>query len=157
MLVVGASLARAFGIVGAANLVRYRSKIDDPKDAGVMLCSLAVGLAAGVGAYGLSVFAAVFIVGSLAVIESFEPKTVKRFLLHVKIGGDAASLRPKVEAVLQRLRLKHELRTTSDEELGYEVGVPLEMETDRITDLIAKSCQRGHDLSVEWEQKKAKE
>ena len=33
MLVVGASLARAFGIVGAANLIRYRSKIDDPKDA----------------------------------------------------------------------------------------------------------------------------
>src|SRR5262245_31640675 len=28
MLVVGASLARAFGIVGAANLIRYRSKID---------------------------------------------------------------------------------------------------------------------------------
>ena len=37
MLVVGASLARAFGIVGAANLIRYRSKIDDPKDAVVML------------------------------------------------------------------------------------------------------------------------
>jgi hypothetical protein len=33
MLVVGASLARAFGIVGAANLIRYRSKIEDPKDA----------------------------------------------------------------------------------------------------------------------------
>ena len=49
MLVVGASLARAFGIVGAANLIRYRSKIDDPKDAGVMLCALAVGLASGVG------------------------------------------------------------------------------------------------------------
>src|SRR5918996_1107361 len=29
MLVVGASLARAFGIVGAANLIRYRSKIDE--------------------------------------------------------------------------------------------------------------------------------
>ena len=36
MLVVGASLARAFGIVGAAGLVRYRAKIEDPKDAGVM-------------------------------------------------------------------------------------------------------------------------
>ena len=34
MLVVGSSLARAFGIVGAAGLVRYRAKIDDPKDAG---------------------------------------------------------------------------------------------------------------------------
>ena len=57
MLVVGSSLARAFGIVGAASLIRYRSKIDDPKDAGVMLCCLAVGLASGVGLYGLAVFA----------------------------------------------------------------------------------------------------
>lgn len=47
MLVVGASLARAFGIVGAASLVRYRSKIDDPKDAGVMLSCLAIGLVNG--------------------------------------------------------------------------------------------------------------
>src|SRR5262249_40004496 len=54
MLVVGASLARAFGIVGAANLIRYRSKIDDPKDAVVMLCTLALGLASGVGLYALA-------------------------------------------------------------------------------------------------------
>src|SRR5436190_23277473 len=37
MIIVGSSLARAFGIVGAAGLVRYRAKIADPKDAGVML------------------------------------------------------------------------------------------------------------------------
>src|SRR5690349_14482163 len=49
MLVVGTSLARAFGIVGAAGLVRYRAKVNDPKDAGVMLSTLAVGLATGVG------------------------------------------------------------------------------------------------------------
>ena len=49
MIVVGASMARAFGIVGAASLIRYRSKISDPKDAGVMLMTLGVGLAAGVG------------------------------------------------------------------------------------------------------------
>ena len=47
MLIVGASLARAFGIAGAANLIRYRAKIEDPKDAVVMLSTLAVGLACG--------------------------------------------------------------------------------------------------------------
>ena len=57
MLVVGASLARAFGIVGAAGLIRYRAKIEDPKDAGVMLCTLAIGLASGVGLYLPVVFA----------------------------------------------------------------------------------------------------
>jgi hypothetical protein len=39
MLIVGASLARAFGVVGVAGLVRYRAKVNDPKDAGVMLAS----------------------------------------------------------------------------------------------------------------------
>ena len=51
MLVVGNSLSRAFGIVGAAGLIRYRSNIADPKDAVVMLSSLAAGLPVGVGLY----------------------------------------------------------------------------------------------------------
>ena len=54
MLVVGSSLARAFGIVGAANLIRYRAKIDDPKDAVVMLSTLSLGLCCGVELYGLA-------------------------------------------------------------------------------------------------------
>ena len=57
MLIVGSSLARAFGIVGVASLIRYRAKIDDPKDAVVMLASLTLGLACGVELYGLAVFA----------------------------------------------------------------------------------------------------
>ena len=61
MLVVGSSLARAFGIVGAAGLVRYRAKVDDPKDAGVMLSTLAVGLASGVGLWVLAIFGTAFI------------------------------------------------------------------------------------------------
>src|SRR6478752_9415717 len=73
MLVVGTSLARAFGIVGAAGLVRYRAKVNDPKDAGVMLSTLAVGLATGVGQYVMAVLSAVFILMALWVIESFEP------------------------------------------------------------------------------------
>src|SRR5438094_493757 len=81
MLVVGTSLARAFGVVGAAGLVRYRSKIEDPKDAGVMLSTLAIGLATGVGLWMLAIFATVFILGLLWIVESFEPKATHPFLL----------------------------------------------------------------------------
>ena len=87
MLVVGASLARAFGIVGAASLVRYRSKIDDPKDAGIMLSCLAIGLASGVGIYWVATFATFFILAVVWVLESLEPKTRKEFLLKVKVPG----------------------------------------------------------------------
>lgn len=153
MLVVGASLARAFGIVGAANLIRYRSKIEDPKDAVVMLCALAVGLAAGVGLYALGVFSTVFLVAALWVIESFEPATGKSFDLKVKLGDKTDELRPQIEAILSRYKLKYEIRTTSDEEVCYDVQVPLELKTDRITNAILKLDPEGH-ASVDWTDKK---
>ena len=155
MLVVGASLARAFGIVGVASLIRYRSKIDDPKDAVVMLCGLAVGLASGVGLYALAAFSTAFLVAALWVIESFE-KGMKAFDLKIKIGKDTDSFREKFEELLRRYRLKFELRTSSDEEVCYDVEVPLEFRTDRVTNAILKLDPDGH-ASVEWtEKKKAK-
>ena len=111
MLVVGSSLARAFGIVGAAGLVRYRAKIEDPKDAGVMLSTLAVGLAAGVGLWMLAVFSTGFILVVLGIIESFEPKTTLSFELEIK-AKDPAALKPKIEELLRRAKLEHEMRTT---------------------------------------------
>jgi hypothetical protein len=78
MLVIGDSLARAFGIVGAAGLIRYRAKIKDPKDAGVMLSTLGLGLASGVGMYALAAFAALFLLLLLWIIESHAPSREDR-------------------------------------------------------------------------------
>jgi uncharacterized membrane protein YhiD involved in acid resistance len=152
MLVVGASLARAFGIVGAANLIRYRSKIDDPKDAVVMLCTLAVGLASGVGLYALAVVSTAFIAGALWVIESFEAP-LRHFELKIKAGDDTDSLRPKIEDILRRYQLKFELRTSSDEEVCYDVHVPFEIQTDRVSNTILRLDRDGH-AAVEWAEKK---
>jgi hypothetical protein len=155
MLVVGTSLARAFGIVGVASLIRYRSKIDDPKDAVVMLCALSVGLAAGVGLYALSFFATAFIVLALYIIESFEPETQKNFELKVKLGSETDKLRPKVERILSRYRIEFEIRTASDEELSYDVKLPLQTETDPITDALLALDPEGHG-AVNWGEKKEK-
>jgi len=155
MLVVGASLARAFGIVGAANLIRYRSKIDDPKDAVVMLCSLAVGLASGVGLWRLAIFSTAFLVAALWVIESFEPESVKQFSLSVKKSDQSDEMRKKVEAVLRRHHLEWEIRTLADEEISYNVQVPVDMSTDPISESIAKLDPDGH-IALEWDEKKKK-
>ena len=154
MLVVGASLARAFGIVGVASLIRYRSKIDDPKDAGVMLCALSVGLASGVGLYALAAFSTVFLVAALWIMESYEQK-LQRFDLKIKAGKDTDGLRPKFEKILRRFELKFELRTSSDEEVCYDVLVPIDTPTDRVSNAILELDPDGH-ASVEWIDKKAK-
>jgi len=155
MLVVGASLARAFGIVGAANLIRYRSKIDDPKDAVVMLGTLAVGLASGVGLYALTIFSTVFLGAALWLIESFEPRTFKHFDLKIKAGDDTDAMRPRFEAILKRFTLPFELRTSSDAEVCYDVQVPLDLQTDRVSNAILRLDPDGH-ASVEWAEKKPK-
>src|SRR5262245_29726305 len=123
MLVVGASLARAFGIVGAASLVRYRSKIEDPKDAGVMLSCLAIGLAAGVGIYWVAVLSTVFVMGVLWVLESFEPEPRRDFNLKIKTA-DSARLKEPIEVILRKHKVRHDLRTTSPEELCFSVDLP---------------------------------
>jgi uncharacterized membrane protein YhiD involved in acid resistance len=154
MLVVGASLARAFGIVGAANLIRYRSKIEDPKDAVVMLCTLAVGLSTGVGLYGLAIVGTLFIGFALWVIESFEPQT-RAFELAIKLGDKTAELRPQIEQVLRRFKTRYELRGAAPEEVVYVVTAPRELHTDRVSTALTELVADGSG-AVEWSERKAK-
>ena len=154
MLVVGASLARAFGIVGAANLIRYRAKIDDPKDAVVMLGTLTVGLASGVELYGLALFATLFILAVLWVVESFEPERKKTFDLKVT-ATDPSALRGDVEALLRRYHITYELRSAGPKELVYEADLPYNARTDRVSNAILL-LQPGSETEVVWEEKKKK-
>lgn len=151
MLVVGASLARAFGVAGAANLIRYRSKIDDPKDAVVMLCALSAGLASGVGLYGLAVIGTLFITLCLWIIESFEPQT-RLFELNIKLGAKTTDLRPKVEEILRRYKVRYELRTTSEENVVYMVTTPKSLRTDRVSNVMMELMPGGKG-AVEWTEK----
>lgn len=152
MLVVGASIARAFAVVGAASLVRYRAKIDDPKDAGVMLCALAIGLGAGVGLYALVTFSTAFMLVVMWVIESLEPKTKKSFELHVRTK-DSSALRAPIENLLRRQQIRYELRTSSQDELSYLVDIPYDRRTDRLSNAILALDESG-ETSVEWDEKK---
>ena len=154
MLIVGSSLARAFGIVGVASLIRYRAKIDDPKDATVMLASLSLGLACGVELYGLAVFATLFTLIVLWIVESLEPERRKTFELKV-IGPDPVALRHRIETILRRNEIQFELRTLGGKEIVYETQLPLTLSTDRIANAILAMGPDG-DTEVMWDERKKK-
>ena len=153
MLIVGASLARAFAIAGTAGLVRYRAKLDDPKDASVMLSCLAVGLASGVGLLFLAAGGAVFIVGVLWLLEWREPWPSKNFELKVSAKAPAA-LKTEVEALLIKHHIKYELRESTEEHIAYSAQVPQGRRTDRISEAIA-ALHGAEAVAVTWEEKKA--
>jgi uncharacterized protein DUF4956 len=152
MLIVGSSLARAFGIVGVASLIRYRAKIDDPKDAVVMLSTLSMGLCSGVELYGLAMFSTVFVLAILWVVESLEPEQSKTFDLKV-VAPEPSNLRAEVEAILRRSNVRFELRSAGAKDLVYETQLPFSVRTDRIANAILQ-LEPGGETEVSWEEKK---
>ena len=153
MLVVGASLARAFGIAGAANLIRYRAKIEDPKDAVVMLSALSVGLASGVGLFGIAAVGTGFLVLTLWIIEGFETH-VRTFLLTVKLGEGTSNRRAAVERILQRAKTVFELRTTADDELIYLVNADASVKTEELSAALSALAPKDEKTQIEWKEEK---
>ena len=55
IMVIGNNLARAFALVGALSIIRFRTVVKDTKDTAYIFWSLASGMAAGTGSYFLAI------------------------------------------------------------------------------------------------------
>lgn len=66
MLIVGSNIARAFSLVGALSIIRFRNAVKETRDVGFIFFTMAIGMAIGTRFYSLGVIAAIVI--SLAVI-----------------------------------------------------------------------------------------
>ena len=73
-IVIGDSVARAFSLVGALSIVRFRTVVDDTRDTAFVIFAVIVGMAAGAG---LVVQAAIAIplIGATAILLSRLPST----------------------------------------------------------------------------------
>lgn len=67
IMIIGNSLARAFALVGALSIIRFRTVVKDTKDTAYIFWSLAAGMASGTGSYFLAI-AGTFIITSIAFI-----------------------------------------------------------------------------------------
>jgi uncharacterized membrane protein YhiD involved in acid resistance len=61
IMVIGNNLARAFGLVGALSIIRFRTAIKDTMDIVYVFLALAIGMASGVGYHKLAVTGTVLI------------------------------------------------------------------------------------------------
>jgi len=162
MMVVGDSAARAFGIFAAASLVRFRTNIRDPKETTVLLVCLGVGLAAGVGRWDMAVILTLFVLLTLAVLESFERFQVFRSMeLSVqtrKVDTADRTLRGLFERHGFDYELRHIDREDEEEPMGkivYLVNLDPVTSTSKLSEEILSSDRDNID-SVEWDQKESK-
>ena len=61
MMIVGSSVARAFSLIGALSIIRFRNAVKETRDVGFIFFTMAIGMAVGTKFYLLAVIAAIVI------------------------------------------------------------------------------------------------
>jgi uncharacterized membrane protein YhiD involved in acid resistance len=161
MIIVGDNAARAFGIFAAVSLVRFRTNIRDPKEITVLLISLALGLASGVGRWDLALILAVFSLIVLWFLEWREPGLIFRSMELKVTTTNVASTQKALRQVFKQHGFDKELRAIdrqaspdSPGSIVYAVDVSPTVTTDDISaDILALEGQNVQ--GIEWDQKKS--
>lgn len=161
MLIVGDNTARAFAIFAAVSLVRFRTNIRDPKEITVLLISLALGLAAGVGRGDLGVALCLFALALLWLLEFREPQQIVRSMeLSIKTRNPEKT-QNVLKKIFKRLQLDAEVReiVPPDEKknigsITYYLNLRLNLTTDRLSDRILAADDDNIE-GIQWSKSKS--
>ena len=87
MVIIGNSLARAFGVAGAAGIVRFRTPVEDPKDTTILFLLIGLGMACGVGLLEVAALGTVFLCLVLVLLDRFGEAKARIMILSVVATG----------------------------------------------------------------------
>lgn len=139
ILVIGNNLARAFGLVGAMSIIRFRTAVRDVQDIVFIFFALTVGMAAGVGLNSVALIATVFICVVIVLLESvgFGRAPRLKHMLHVSYSGSADN-----ETRLQAALKKHARRI----QLTNIRNLPGKTDTEAFYHLSLRSVRKQSDF-----------
>lgn len=113
MLVVGSNIARAFALVGALSVIRFRNAIKETRDVGFIFLVMAIGMTTGTRFYLLAIAATVAICLVLLIMYKFNwfKLDVQRQVVKVQIPPEQA-FSARVEDVMISYCSEYELVST---------------------------------------------
>ena len=160
MLIVGDNTARAFAIFAAVSLVRFRTNIRDPKEVTVLLISLALGLATGVGRWDLGAILCIFALVLLWVLEFNESEQVFRSMELTVKSRNTEATQERLKKIFQRYKLEGEIRQIDPPDetnpvgcIMYYLNLRLNLSTDYLSDRIFDLDSENVE-GIQWSQKK---
>lgn len=160
MLIVGDNTARAFAIFAAVSLVRFRTNIRDPKEITVLLISLALGLASGVGRWELGVSLCLFALALLWLLEFNESDQVFRSMELTVKTRDPEYTQKILKKIFRGMKLDAEVRQFTppeeDKSVGsivYFLNLRLKLSTDFVSDRIMAADTQNIE-GIQWTKSK---
>lgn len=154
MIIIGNSLARAFGIAGAASIIRFRTPVEDPKDVTILFLLMGLGMSAGLGAFAVAGLGTAFLCLTLVALDVMAKQQTR--LMSIEIVADGRAFpSTRVEEVFARNHIVFEPREIAQAD---EVTVKYHAWLDPRMSLDDVSAQLMRDVSgltsVSWEHPK---
>lgn len=155
MIIIGNSIARAFGIAGAATIIRFRTPVDDPKDITIIFLLMGLGMAAGLGAFGVAGLGTAFLCALLLILDRLPTEQRPRAMIAdlSAEGRDFPTVR--VESVFARHGIHFEPRDVSqgkEAAVKYHVSIDTGVSLDELTTQLTAAGIK----SVAWKNPKKK-
>jgi hypothetical protein len=139
MLAIGDSLARGLGVFGAMAIIRFRTRIEDPRNVLFLFAALSSGLAVGVYGFTISLVGTViFCLGAVSLY--FSPFRTFVHSHQLVIAGNTTLDKKKIESILKDYTYESKLSGSgSDSEDGFrlEYSLSLRGEKDEIVRALA--------------------
>lgn len=83
MIIIGNNLARAFGIAGAASIIRFRTPVEDARDITILFLLMGLGMAAGLGALAVAGLGTVFLCAMIPILNLFSSERPRTMLVEI--------------------------------------------------------------------------
>jgi anti-anti-sigma factor len=154
MIIIGNSLPRAFGIAGAASIIRFRTPVDDPKDVTILFLLMGLGMSAGLGAFAVAGLGTAFLCLTLVGFDLMAKQNTR--LMSVEIVARGRTFPSKrVEEVFARNHIvfePREIAQSDDVTVKYHAWLDARMSLD---DLSAQLMRDAEGVTgVAWEHPK---
>jgi uncharacterized membrane protein YhiD involved in acid resistance len=91
MLVIGSDIARAFSLVGALSIIRFRNAVKETRDVGFIFFTMAIGMAVGTRFYLLAVAGTVFVGLVIVLMTRYNwfAREMSSHILHIQVQNGA--------------------------------------------------------------------
>jgi uncharacterized membrane protein YhiD involved in acid resistance len=153
MMAIGDSLARGLGVFGAMAIIRFRTRIDDPKDVLFLFAALSTGLA--IGVYGFTAsFSGTVLFCLVAFLLHFSP--FRNFIQQHKLSfslDDPEKLK-EVLNILEKSchahkQLSVQIREKGEKGTRYQYGLALKEENTEVLMNELKSVEGVSQIKIE--------
>ncbi len=90
MLIIGSNVARAFALVGALSIIRFRNAMKETRDVGFIFMVMALGMAVGTRFYLLAIFATAALSAFVIILSRFNlfAKEITERMLRIRFPVD---------------------------------------------------------------------